>query len=372
MDNLCSVNSRSLVLLVLTLAIAILLSLLHRSFLEIRVSNSTLSPIVSATKDVMDGTKRIGIIRCHYFDKSLVGIDDNDVGTTDGSTSKQCSDILVLGVGTAMKVDDYDKLAASIVSTTGLSSLVVVISDSNPGIPIKLYATEYARLLNGIRDQLDSNLIPGCTGQTYENFLIGGHSASGQGALKAAQQELYDVVPDGFVGLDPYDMTTLNVTSPLQFPTLNWGFTHNTACLVPLNKAARGAYRATSSDSGRVLYLIDNEHNGISHCVFTDGGCIPVVCPTIENPAGLYSQLGESIHSFVNALKTEGRPFTKKNFELPSTIPGGANVTLFVNSDVVDDNADDNSSVWGSDGDGGGESAGKSIDNDIDTDHSRE
>jgi hypothetical protein len=375
MDNLCPVNSRSVALLVL--AIAILLSLLHRSFLESRVTNSALSPIISATKDVMEGTERIGVIRYHYFDKFLEGMDD-DVGTNDGSTSKQCSDILIVGVGTAMKVDDYDKLAASIVSTTGSSSLVVIISDSNPGLLeiVKFDPTKYARLLNGIRDQLDNDLIAGCTGKSYQNFLIGGHSASGQAALGAAQKGLYNFTPDGFVGLDPFEISEakMDFTSPLKFPTLSWGFMRTT-CFVQVKKAARGAYRLTSSDSGRVLYLIDNDkQSGITHCVFTDGGCVPpvaFVCPTLKNPEWLYSQLGESINSFVNVLKTEGRLFTREAFEVPSTGPRG-NVTLFLNSDIVDDNVDDNSNFCGNDGDGSSESADKAIGNNMDTDDSQE
>jgi hypothetical protein len=101
MDTLVAVNSR---LVASVVAIAILLSLLHHSFLNVRVSNNILPPIVSGTKYVMEGMERIGRIRYHYFNKSLVGMDDHN-GTNDGSTSKQCSDMLVLGVGTAMKLE---------------------------------------------------------------------------------------------------------------------------------------------------------------------------------------------------------------------------------------------------------------------------
>jgi hypothetical protein len=383
---------------------ALFLSFHHRLSVGAVGSKNTISNIVSGTKDVMDGTKHIGRIRYHYFNEDFVDIDDH-VGNHDRSgipenaTSKQCSDILVIGVGTAMSVEGYDKVAERIVAISGSSSLVVVISDSNPDHIVKLPSSKYASLLNAIRDQLNSGLVPICAreqvhnhkqyvrstlssleiGPTQEqqqqqqqprvNFLIGGHSASGQAALEAAQKGLYDFVPDGFVGLDPYDISekTMNFSSPLQFPTINWGFTHTT-CFVKVQKAAQGAYRLSSSESGRVLYLIDNEHNGMTHCVFTDHGCgvgAFDVCPTNENFEWVHESVGESIHKFVTALRTEGRQFTKDIFELPSTLSG--RVSLFVNDDEFE-------SITDCDGDSGSESfvgsENTSIDDATDTDDS--
>lgn len=288
--------------------------------------------VVSGTKDVMKGVERIGKIRYHYFDDST--------GSIVNTASRPCSDILMIGVGTAMKVQDYDNLAESIVTKAETPSLVVVISDSNPGDInfIKKNSTKYANLAKGIRDQLNSGIIPVCTGQQDNlNFLIGGHSASGQAALGAVQKGLYDFVPDGFVGLDPYeiDKRTMNFGSPLQLPTLSWGF-DRTTCLVQVQKAARGAYKLSSPDVGRVLYLIDNEHNSMTHCSFTDSGCgvgFVEVCPTNHKFEWVYESVAESINLFVNALKTDGASISKENFELPSTVSG--NASLFVNSDDV-------------------------------------
>ena len=342
------------------------------------ISDETTSAIVSVTKDVMVGTELIGRIRYHYYFNGDYETDD-DNRDTDGSDadadntivptgSSECSDVLVVGVGTAMSVEDYDKIAESIVTVTGTTSLVVIISDHNPGRIVKLSSTLYANLSNAIRDQLHSGLVPICNNninienntvygsnfsssidrqqqepqpqpqQGTTNFLIGGHSASGQAALEAAQKELYDFVPSGFVGLDPYDISekTMDMESPLQFPTLNWGFT-NTTCFVQVEKAALGAFHLSSSDSGRVLYSIDNSQNDLTHCVFTDEGCgvsIVVVCPTEEKFEWVYESVAKSVHLFVNALKTEGTPFRKEHFELPVTV--SEEVFLYVNGDDGD------------------------------------
>lgn len=283
------------------------------------------SQIVSETKDLVSGNKRLGHIRVHYFNET--------VDTSDSTSSRPCSDILMIGAGAAMRVENYDNLATSIVSKAGSSSLVVVISDANPGGIVKLDSDKYAALANGIRGQLSSGIIPVCTNAKDPNFLIGGHSASGQAALGASQKGLFDFHPDGFVGLDPFEISTrtMNFGSPLPFPTMSWGF-EKTTCGVQLKKAARGAYKLSSPDAGRVLYLIDNEENDMTHCVFTDTGCF-FICSTTEKFDWVYESVAESIHSFVNAIRSEGIPFTRESFALPSTASG--NVNLYVNSDVV-------------------------------------
>lgn len=307
--------------------------------------------VFSDTKDVMIDTKRIGRIRYHYFNDSS----DSYVNTASGP----CSAILMIGVGTAMSVEAYDNLAKNIVTKSGTSSLVVVISDPNPGMnPIEFNSAKYAKLSNGIREQLNSSIIPVCTGQQQDDlrFLIGGHSASGQAVLGAVQKGLFDFVPDGFIGLDPFaiDERTMDFSSPLQLPTLSWGFNHTT-CAVQVEEAARGAYKLSSPNVGRVLYLIDNEDNGMTHCVFTDNGCT-AICPTDAKFDWVYESVAESINFFVNVLQTDGASISEETFELPSTVSG--HVSLFVNSDAV--NVEGLSDV----DDGGGS---KSISSSIDT-----
>eukprot|EP00533_Pseudo-nitzschia_delicatissima_P006843 CAMPEP_0116092348 /NCGR_PEP_ID=MMETSP0327-20121206/7998_1 /TAXON_ID=44447 /ORGANISM="Pseudo-nitzschia delicatissima, Strain B596" /LENGTH=391 /DNA_ID=CAMNT_0003583775 /DNA_START=150 /DNA_END=1325 /DNA_ORIENTATION=+ len=311
-------------LLARTLAMAIVLSFHHCSFIQ-ACRNGSEPEIISDTKDLVSGTKHIGRIRYHYVDEC--------VGE---NTAKPCSDILLMGVGAAMSVENYDIIARTIVSKAG-SSLIVVIADSNPGNIVKFSPTKYASLANFV-DMQHRELIPVCGNETA-NLLIGGHSASGQAALDAAQKGLYDFVPSGFVGLDPYDTSKIDANL-LQLPTLDWGFAHTT-CHVQIDKAAKGAYKLSSAEIGRVLYSIDNKHKGddkddddMTHCVFTDNGCRVGgfdVCPTIGSHEWVYESVAESIQLFVNAL---GSNFTKEMFGLPSTRSG--QVSLFVNNDDVD------------------------------------
>ena len=314
-------------LLAWTLATTIVLSFHHCSFIQ-ACRNGTEPQIISDTKDIVSGTKHIGRIRYHY-------VDDECVGDVMENTAKPCSDMLLMGVGAAMSVDNYDTIARTIVSKTG-SSLIVIIADSNPGNIVKFSASKYASLANFVHMQ-HHGLIPGCKSNKTANLLIGGHSASGQAALEAAQKGLYDFVPSGFVGLDPYDTSKIDANL-LQFPTLDWGFEHTT-CHVQVDKAAKGAYKLSSAEIGRVLYSIDNKHTGddkddMTHCIFTDDGCKVGgfdVCPTTGNYEWVYESVAESIQLFVDAL---GSNFTKEMFELPSTVSG--QVSLFVNNDDVD------------------------------------
>ena len=285
------------------------------------------SRVVSETKDVISENKHLGRIRVHYLNET--------VDASDSPSSRPCSDILMIGVGAAMKVENYDNLATSIVTKAGSSSLVFIISDANPGGIIKLDADKYAALANGLRGQLSSGIIPVCTNAKDPKFLIGGHSASGQATLGAVQKGLLDFVPDGFVGLDPFEISTrtMNFDSPLPFPTMNWGF-EKTTCGVQLDKATRGAYKLSSPDPGRVLYLIDNEDNDMTHCVFTDKGCF-FICPTSQKFDWVYESVAESVNSFLNAIHSEGSPFSRGSFALPSTVSG--NVNLYVNIDIVNE-----------------------------------
>ncbi len=275
----------------------------------------------------MSENKRLGRIRFHHFAEGVV--------IRDSPSSQSCSDVLMIGIGTAMKVENYDNLATSIVTIAGSSSLVVIISDVNPGAIIKLESEKYAALANGLRSLLNKGIIPVCNNQKDPNFFIGGHSASGQASLGAFQKGLLNFVPDGFVGLDPFKISTktMNFDSPLPFPTMTWGF-EKTTCGVQLQKAARGAYKISSPDDGRVLYLIDNKDNRMTHCVFTDTGCF-FICSTSEKFDWVYESVAESIHSFVNAIHTDGIPFSRESFALPSTASG--DVHLYLNNDVVNE-----------------------------------
>jgi len=328
-------------------------------------------------------TTTVGQIRYHYCNYNSNSDDlntNNDTNTTT-SSDNYCTDVVLMGVGTAMSVEDYNKISTVIVERLSQSQspatggIVFIVSDHNPGRIVKTSFTQYATLYNEVQHQLH-DLIPVCGNNnttTTRNFYIGGHSASGQAALVAAtrQNELNEV-PDGFIGWDPYDISDKTILMdedsntpnvPFPFPTLDWGFT-KTTCFVPIEKAAAGAYRFSSSSSssssssqtttnnnndtttttddsrgnyttnggGRVLYQIDNDDGTIGnvvngklmgHCVFTDTGCGvgPVtVCPTETNQtirSFLYKSIADSIHIFLSSIRQQ-KSFTNELFASPA------------------------------------------------------
>ena len=308
----------------------------------------------------------IGKIRYYYYN------DQNETNNRPNNTegAPACTDIMVLGVGTAMSVDDYEALSQQMVETAA-PGLVVIVSDPNPGRLVKTSAAKYVRLFETIRHRV-GDWIPSCREEedtthpqpTEHNrkFYSAGHSASGQAALVAAQQTMYSsttLTPDGFVGLDPYDISTKTMLAnvPISMPTLAWGFS-TTTCLVGVNKAAKGAYDYSSVSMGRVLYQVDNtndesgavvvDHGStemLEHCVFADDGCGVggiTVCPTERNHTNrhvLFEAIATSIRIFLTVLREQQQdpppqvgsssntasPFSKQQFDPPVKIYTGAN-----------------------------------------------
>jgi hypothetical protein len=133
--------------------------------------------------------------------------------------SEVCEAVVILGVGTSMRVSNYNALASNIVED---SNVIVVIADHNSGFMMKLFAVTFRKFYNRFMNHLDEH-IPSCMGK--EPFiLIGGHSASGQAVINAIPK-LHRKV-DGFIGLDPYKITldmSLN-DHDYSLPTLIWGF----------------------------------------------------------------------------------------------------------------------------------------------------
>jgi hypothetical protein len=202
-------------------------------------------------------------------------------------------DRIMMGVGTAMSVDDYDKLATEIVRD---SSIVFIMTDPHPrnptifpGIespdPLKnCHEKDFAQLALLIVTTL-SNLIHVCRGTNSKpRVFVGGHSASGQSAIGALnymyEQQLY---PHGFIGLDPDSSFTpwdiplrvcpFNFTGLGKLPvTLNIGFERKTCWVDPPESAA--LVYSNSKSTSRVLIKIKNpESSSINHCSFTDNNC---------------------------------------------------------------------------------------------------
>lgn len=242
-----------------------------------------------------------------------------------------CSTVLILGVGTAMSVSKYDKLSAQIAIET---SVLVIISDHNEHHIRKDSPQRYARLANAINKQLP-NLVPLCA-KTPDNVMIGGHSSSGEASMKAIQNDLFDFQPQGFVGLDPFEISEDTFGSNsfiMNVPALNWGFTRTT-CLVVREKAAAGAYNMTSK-AARVLYAIGNDGRDckITHCVFSDHGCgiAPFTCSTREEYEWVFQYVAKSIRLFVAAV-SEGMTFSNEYFQLETD----HEVLQYVNDDEIE------------------------------------
>ena len=273
----------------------------------------TAENVISATEIVEEMTtkKELGSIKYHY-----------------DSVIASCSTVLILGVGTFMSINDYDMVSRA---TASGQPIVVIISDHNVHSLIKTSPTKYALLVNAIQRYLP-DLIPICKNQDAR-ILVGGHSASGEAAVKALQENLLGFEPVGFVGLDPYEISakTVDMTKTLTMPAMFWGLSETT-CKVERIKAAKAAYKLAMAKA-RILYVLDNDQSGITHCVFSDTGCgeWPLVCENEEVFDWVHETVAKSIHMFIVAI-TDGN-YTKRQFELPKDTP--RDVILYANEDEV-------------------------------------
>ena len=254
----------------------------------------------------------------YYFDDTRAG-------------SSACDSVVILGVGTNMKISEYSIIATEIV--TG-HDIVTIVADPSPNWPLKNSEESYIKLVNAIVAKLNDTVVPICKGAGSSNrkVIVGGHSASGGVAWNCLSKLSFP--PAGFLGLDPYQGNPIRGTPPqvakLDVPTLNIGFTETT-CRVDVTFGARAYYNQTPGKNHRVLYLIQNPKSTdggerITHCSFTDNGCL--TCPVNETSGRLRaSVVGPGIHAFVQSLVTG--EYHKQDYCLPNTIP----VDIYVNQE---------------------------------------
>lgn len=247
-----------------------------------------------------------------------------------------CQNVVLLGVGTAMSVKDYNLISTEIV--TG-HNILTIVYDFAPGFPFKNSEKDYIKLINAVVANL-STLVPICNdiADTKRTIVVGGHSASGGVAWKCLNRLNFQ--PDGFIGLDPYKLDPKGATQ-VEVPSLSFGFTKST-CRVQLDNAARASYNASGKDH-RVLYLIDNNDkignkDVAVHCSFADNGCSGPVCPSRDGDPSVRALVGFSIQSFVRSLSK--KTYIKQDYERPK-LTTGQNVThvmykLHVNEDDVE------------------------------------
>lgn len=246
-----------------------------------------------------------------------------------------CQNVILLGVGTAMSVNDYKIISNDIV--TG-QNIVTIVYDFAAGFPFKNSEEGYIKVINAIVAELHT-LVPICNDPltTNRTIIVGGHSASGGATWKCLKK--LNFIPNGFLGLDPYKLDP-NGATQAAIPTLNIGFTKST-CLVCVDKAAMASYNTSGKDH-RVLYLINNsEKNGKKdvalHCSFTDRGCMGFVCPSREGDASVRALVGFSIQAFVKSLATG--VYNKQDFVVQASATSAMEMPvtyeLYVNQDEV-------------------------------------
>jgi len=267
---------------------------------------SYVSSIFVADAAIQTETGRMSEGRYRYFYDDTV------------SSYYACNNVVFIGVGTAMSVSGYDKIATEIAQASGA---VTIITDHRPNFPFKTSSNNYAKLINRIVKEIDT-IIPICKADTSKKIIIGGHSASGQAAVESIPK--LDFKPDGFIGLDPFrrgGFKNLDIT----IPSLDWGFTETT-CAVTVDLAAKSAYEV-SDDTQRVLYRVPNPEKKITHCIFTDNGC--PFCPANEAGDWVRKSVGETISVFIKAVASSY--FTKSKF----VISDQPQVELYANEDIV-------------------------------------
>jgi len=277
-----------------------------------------------------------------YFYSTYTADADDGAVTNIGNGCR--SSAVILGVGTAQTVDDYDALARALTTELEPLETLVVVIDPVPHDPIKLYPGPFAKAVNHLVAQLQqkqqkpeiSSEMRLCPDQDA-TIVVGGHSASGAAAFSAD----FDFTVTGFLGLDPFPIFADGVDDPfgaaihtrhhrLSVPALHWGFSHST-CGVGVSRAALAAYEQSPTGQ-RVFFQIQNDDDDsnnnndnepsddchYSHCAFTDAGCW-IVCPlrcSEEATRNLRHDVALSVRLFLQALeKGEHKFFARREFE---------------------------------------------------------
>lgn len=251
---------------------------------------------------------------------------------TPANNNQESCTVIMMGIGTDMDVSNYNNISMAI---TNLNQFIVVITDHNPDGMVKTDAKLFRNLTLDVKKNLLEwihDRIPTFNCSYVDKWLIGGHSASGEAAHQAINEDLS--LADAEFSLDPFDCSGNFVND---IPSLFWGFSETT-CFVFVNEAGKACYLNTN-EKYRVFYRINVTFEwekcvvplylpNYFHCSFTDTGCI--FCSDCHDvPASLFIDVAKSVGKFVNALNT--KDWRKSNFEIEDA---GTPMTLFVNSDT--------------------------------------
>lgn len=260
--------------------------------------------ITSAYAASIDKNLSSGKIRIHY----------------DGNSPASC-DVIMLGVGTAMGANGYDKLSDQITNY----GYIAVILDHNPGNLVKTDANKFRNLANEVKANL-LNWIPDSGCNAVAHWIMGGHSAGGQAAQNAVART--PGLADAIFSIDPYNARD---TDPVNVPAMYWGF-DVTTCFVNKNDAAKEAYNR--SQDKRAFYQVKRKYSwgpcGYSpkyfHCSFCDGHC-PACTNCMRTPQHFFDDVGLSVDKFVNAAFYGS--WSKSALQISTTTP----LRLYVDGD---------------------------------------
>lgn len=276
---------------------------------------------------VTQRTQRLGraTYRVHY-----------DYDSTTTPADEPCrSNLIVVGVGTAMTVSQYDGLAQTMAAYNPNAVVAIV----NPTVtspfkfnPVTLNAKPFAKAFNKVVAKLvtqqeesssSSSLVsftddsrrtlirwrtrtgdfqPGVrlcplppppptmttptsgpdnnssTGSSLQ-VIVGGHSATGGAAFYALLNNLFSFEVAGYMGWDPYPIRAQ--AAPINVPGLHWGFS-TTTCMVTASESAAASFQRTLANRS-VFYQLQNNNNNVAgsnntcntmtYCIFSDTGC---------------------------------------------------------------------------------------------------
>jgi hypothetical protein len=236
-------------------------------------------------------------------------------------TNNQCTAVL-MGMGTAMRIDSYDKLATHVVG----HGHVFVAIDYAPGNLVKTDAEAYLKLAEAVKDNLlawlsDSNC------NSINHWVMGGHSAGGQAAQNAVANR--SGLADAIFSIDPYNAKD---TDLVHLPAMYWGF-DTTTCFVEVDDAAKEAY--LRSNDKRAFYQVNTDYSwgpcGYSptyfHCSFCDGHC-PACTNCKLTPDHFFVDVAQSLDRFISVAFTSD--WSKQALSFEATTP----FTLFVDGDL--------------------------------------
>lgn len=254
---------------------------------------------------------------------------NKDINASNGNVSihyptnvgPQC-DAIVLGVGTAMSSDGYDKLSSQLVA----KGFVVAILDHNVGNMVKTDKTKFRNLALEVKSNLTGWISDSqCT--SIAHWIMGGHSAGGQAAHNAMADD--SALADAIFSIDPFDISG---SGQVNLPALYWGF-DVTTCFVEKDKAAKAAYLRSTQQ--RAFFRVAKRYSwgpcGYSpkyfHCSFCDGHC-PACTNCMTTPDHFFVDVAASVKRFVNA--SFYGTWSKAAVQTTTTTP----VTLFVDAEL--------------------------------------